>query len=206
LTANVATYFTQYDHPQITTYTPFVFVTNGPNAQIKGVELGTGLQASHFLTLFANASYTDARFVHSALLDPMLAPAITADVVSGNRLANVPEWAFAAGADVKHRLGNATLVGHLDYEYVGDRYSSAQNFVSSKLPSMGLVNARLGVEVNHWSVVGFVTNATNEIRPLAIATTGVQAFVNGSGRLDAPVNQVSINRPRTLGVEITLRY
>jgi iron complex outermembrane recepter protein len=206
LTANVAAYFTQYDHPQITTYTPFVFVTNGPNAEIKGLELGTDFQASHFLTLFANASYTDARFVHSALLDPALAPVIGADVVRGNRLANVPEWAFAAGADVTHRLGNIKLVGHLDYDYVGDRYSSPQNFVSSRLPPMGLVNARLGFETDHWSVVGFVTNATNEIRPLALATTGVQAFVNASGRLDAPVNQVSINRPRTLGVELTRRF
>ncbi len=206
LTANIAAYFTRYDDPQIYTATPFVLISNGPDAHIKGVELETSFRATKFLTLFANASYTDARFIDSALLIPSLAPAISADVTRGNRLVNVPKWAYAAGADVDYPVGNVQLVGHVDYEYVGDRFSTAENFVSTELPSFGLLNARFGVEKDHWSAVGYVSNATNKIEPQAIGATGGLAFVNSSGRLDAPVNSVAVNRPRTIGFEFTYRY
>ena len=206
LTTNLATYFTHYEDPQIYTATPFVLITNGPDANIKGLELETSFHALRSLNLFGNASYTDARYTGSALLIPALAPTITADVQKGNRLVNVPKWAFATGVDVDYPLGNFELIGHLSYEYVGDRFSTAENFVSTDLPSTGIVNARLGVQTSRWSAVGYVANATNRIEPQAIGATGGLAFVNSAGRLDAPVNSVAVNRPRTIGVDFTFRY
>jgi len=205
-TANLAAYFTQYGDPQIYTATPFVLVANGPDAHIKGLELETALRANAVFSLFANASFTDAKYVDSALLIPTLAPAVTADVVDGNRLANVPKWAYSLGINARYPMARAIWVGHLGYQYVGSRNSTAQNFASTELHSLGLLNARLGIETAHWSLVGYIANATNQIEAQSINATGGAAFVDAQGRLDAPVNAVSVNRPRTLGLELTARF
>ena len=205
LTVNGAAYFTRYDTPQIYTATPFVLIANGPDAHIKGMELEANFRANDIVTLYANGSWTQAEFVGSALLIPTLAPAITADVVAGNRLANVPTWAYSVGVNTRYPLGRVKLIGHVGYDYVADRNASAENFVSTELPAIGILNARLGIQADHWSVVGYVANATNAIEPQSINATGGAAFVNNAGQLDAPANAVSVNRPRTIGVEVTYR-
>jgi len=83
----------------------------------------------------------------------------------------------------------------VDYQYIGDRFTTAENIAASKLPSFNLVNLRAGLSNDTWSLVAFASNLTNEVE--------VQA-----ANVAPPFGVIEqfVNRPRTIGVELTLNY
>ncbi|TIE04008.1 TonB-dependent receptor, partial [Legionella pneumophila] len=90
-------------------------------------------------------------------------------------------------------------------QYVGSRYSVSQNYPSSRMGALGLVNLRLGIDLGGLTIAGFVDNLTNDIEYQAIqGNLGTPILVNGA--LDFRPTSVAVNRPRTAGVDMTIRF
>lgn len=204
LTVNLASFHTHFDDPQIVTSNPFVLTVNGPDIEIWGIELQSSWRVRRGLNVYLNGTWQDARFLHDAVLaNPAVLAAlgVSADLKKGARPVNTPEWAVTAGLDFRQPIApDVSITGLLAYQYVGDRYSTSQNFPSSRLGSQNIVNARLGIQFPNWSITGFVDNLTNDIEYQSIqGNAGTPVLVNG--RLDFVPTSVSVNRPRTIGLE-----
>lgn len=209
LTFNIAAYYTDYSDPQVIVASPFILTDNGPDQRVIGVEVESAYKINDVISIYANGAYQDAEFTEDALLNQNLAGTlgILFDVLDGNKANNVPEFTFSAGADVVRPLtSNIDLIGNLTYQHMDSRFTTIENFVSSKIPAQDFVNLRIGLEGNTWSVVSYVTNLTNELEFQQINGIGSFAFIDANGALDFATTNAFVNRPRTFGIEFNLKY
>ncbi|MFT3721975.1 MAG: TonB-dependent receptor [Hyphomonadaceae bacterium] len=209
---NVALFHTRYKDPQILTSNPFVLTLNGPDETITGLEIDTSWKLNDTFEVYANGTYQDASFDDGALLvNPAVLTSIgyaaTEDLRAGAKPVNSPELSYALGASFEAPISGSdwTLTGDLAYQYIDPRYSTAQNFPSSKLGAQNFVNVRLGLRASAWEIVGFVTNATNEIEYQSIQGNAGTPILVANGELDFRPNAVAVNRPRTIGIQLTVR-
>ena len=207
LTTNLAIYHTKYEDPALMIATPLVLSINGPDIDITGFEFEAYWLANEVVSLYAGIGYQDAEFADSALLIPQAAAlGFAADLAEGNAPANAPEWSMSLGADFRTPLPNNSLAltGHIGYQYVDSSFSTPQNFPSTKLDSQSFLNVRIGVESDRWSLVAYAANLTDEVRYQHIEYTA-GPFIDADGDLDNVVIAGSVNRPRTIGAEFTIR-
>lgn len=209
LTVNVSAFHTDFKDPQILTANPFVLTLNGPDLGIFGVELQSNWRAARGVNLYVSGTWQDASFKHGATLaNPATLAALgfTQDLQKGNRPVNTPEWAAAAGLDLRQPIGGGLFItGNASYQYVGSRFALSQNYPSSRMGQQSFVNLRIGLETDHWSLTGFVDNLTNTIEYQSIqGNTGTPILVGGN--LDFRPTSVSINRPRTIGVQLGMHF
>lgn len=209
LTVNVGAFYSEYKDTQIRSNVPAAAAFNGPDQRIFGLEVESVYRAADYFTTFLNLSLLDAEFTGDfATIDLSGIAGFDADVVEGNEPINTPTLSFSAGYDVSYPLSSngLNLVSNGTFQYVGERYSSFQNFQSSELPSLELLSLRLGLENERFSLTAFVNNVFNNIEETNISTSAINAFVDVDGSLNAPQTAVSVNRPRTFGIELTVRY
>jgi signal transduction protein with GAF and PtsI domain len=81
-----------------------------------------------------------------------------------------------------------------------------QNFPSTQVDTLEYLNLRVGVENDVWALYFVASNLLNDIEAVSIGANPLQQFINAGGALDAPLISTNVNRPRTLGVNLTLRY
>lgn len=212
INANLSAYYTDFKDPQILTSNPLVLTVNGPDQKIIGAELETQWGVNEFLDLYGNLSYQHVEFTDGALLtNPAALAAIgfggTEDLMEGSHAVNSPKWSASLGADFYYPLNERfQIVGNVAYQYIGSRFSTVQNYPASELKAQNFVNLRFGLVFDNISLVGFASNATNEIEYQSIqGNTGTPILAAGGG-LDFIPTAVAINRPRTIGAELTLRY
>jgi len=98
------------------------------------------------------------------------------------------------------------FTGHVSYNYVGSRFSTVTNFPSSRMSSLGILNLRLGVEADSWSVVAFADNLANEVEFTSIDGNLGLPLVDANGDLDFFADTFAVNRPRTIGLEANFRF
>ncbi|MCZ0945053.1 MAG: TonB-dependent receptor [Gammaproteobacteria bacterium] len=204
---NAAVYKTTYKDPQVQTSVPFVLAINGPDVDIVGLELETIWNVNSYLSAYANLGYQDAEFDGNILLIPAAAAlGFPYDLVKGNTPANAPKWSLSAGVDLNVPVNDSglNLVGYLGYQFVDSSFSTPQNFPSTELDDQSYAHLRLGVESKKWLLVAYASNLTNELAYQHIEYTAAP-FVNAQGKLDNAVIGGSVNRPRTIGLEFTLR-
>jgi iron complex outermembrane receptor protein len=71
-------------------------------------------------------------------------------------------------------------------------------YTRNTLPSYDLVDTRLGIESDHWSVLLFVDNLSDK-----------KALLSDTGALSANVsilNRVATNQPRTIGADLNYKF
>lgn len=209
LTFNLSAFHTDFRDPQILTANPFVLTVNGPDLSILGVELQSSWRAARGINFYVSGTWQDASFQSGATLaNPatLASLGVTQDLQKGNRPVNTPEWAAAAGLDVRQPIGDDLFVtGNFAYQYIGSRFSLSQNYPSSRMGEQNFVNLRIGLETDHWSLTGFVDNLTNTIEYQAIqGNTGTPILVGG--KLDFRPTSASVNRPRTIGIQFGTRF
>jgi iron complex outermembrane recepter protein len=166
----------------------FKFTANAGKATVYGAELEVAVVLMPGLVLSQNGGYTHA--TNSTTL-----PA--AGVVSGQRLLDVPEVTANTALSFKQPLVNdMNFVTRLTNSYV----SGIQDitFTRNSLPAYDLVNFRLGVETGRWSAALFADNLTNKM-----------ALLSDTGALSANIsilNRVATNQPRTIGVDLNIKF
>ena len=208
-TANISGFYSTFDDPQVEATTPFVLVQNGPELRIIGAELETAWRINDHVDAFFNGAFQDSSFQGDALLSPAsLAVGFPFDLREGNRAANSPRWSYSGGANLNYPIGNGplSLTGHVSYNYTASRFSSVVNFPSSRMAPLGIANLRLGIDSDNWSLMGYVSNLTNDVEFTSIAGAVAVATVTPSGELDFAASDVAVNRPRTIGAEFTVRF
>lgn len=80
----------------------------------------------------------------------------------GNDAPYVPRSTLNLGAQYRRPItGQLGLFGRIDYERRGEQFWDPEN--STARSAIDLVNLRLGVEADRWSLIGAVDNATNTV-------------------------------------------
>ncbi|HEY6484538.1 MAG TPA: TonB-dependent receptor [Steroidobacteraceae bacterium] len=166
----------------------YKFTTNAGKATVYGAELEIAIVPVEGLVFSQNVGYTHA--VNSTTV-PL------ANVTAGQRLLDVPQVTADTNLTYRYPLpGSLNLVTRLNNSYI----DSIQDitFARNTLPAYDIVNARLGVEGERWSVMAFIDNLTNKM-----------ALLSDTGALSANIsilNRVATNQPRTIGADLTYKF
>ncbi|WP_338445455.1 TonB-dependent receptor [Pelagerythrobacter marensis] len=154
-----------------------------------GVEAELAVQATPWLSLFANGAYIDAKVDEDSALTP---------AYSGARFRLQPKWQAAAGFTVDAPVGNGMRVFATPSVTHRSRiYFEMPNSDLLSQDAVTLVNARAGLSFaeNRFEIAAFVRNATNEDYLLDAGNTG--------GAFGIPTFIPA--EPRFYGVELTAR-
>lgn len=208
LTFNIAGFHSDFQNPQIGISNPGALTANGPPLKIYGLEIESSYRANDNVSLFFSGNLTEAEYTEGMSVFAVAgAPADYQDLAKGNRPPNVPKLSFSTGADLTYPLGDKgmDLIGQIAFQYIGERETFPQNFPSGRLGSLSMLDLRLGVETERWSLQAYVNNLLNDLE-LQATTIPTSSATLVNGVLDAPLSSAFVNRPRTVGLNLTVRY
>ena len=208
VTFNIAGFYSDFDTPQIGISNPGALTANGPQLRIYGLEIESLYKVNRNVSLFFSGNYTEAEYTRGMSVFAIGgAPADYQDLAKGNRPPNVPKVSFSTGADFNYPLGvgDIELTGQVAFQYIGERETFPQNFPTGRLGSMEMLNLRLGLETERWSLTAYMNNVFNDLELQAITIPTSAATLVG-GVLDGNRSSAFINRPRTTGLTFTVRY
>jgi iron complex outermembrane recepter protein len=190
LTVNASAFYTKYKNFQAQ-----AVVANGsPNppsllvpadAETKGVELDVVAAPTQYTRLNLNVAYVDAVFTHfknAPCYDPevqtspatlvpagctAVAPGAGVQDASGKPMPNAPKWKYTVGAEQRIPVANgaADVVLGGDFSYRGAAQMLANQNPDAILPSVGILNLNIGVDVlgSKTKVTAFVNNVTDKV-------------------------------------------
>ena len=170
--------------------TGFNGLINSKGTRTKGVELSAVLRPVNGLSITASGSYNDA--VYAA------AVAGTA-IADGTPVDEVAKFTANASADYRTPISEKVT----GFGRIGWQHTSPRRFPSfpAYLPgdTIDTVDARVGVDLKLLTVAAFVDNLTDDRG----ATTYRAVTPLASGANDIVANRL---RPRTIGVEVSVRF
>ena len=121
------------------------------DAKYKGGEIEITARATDHIDLYASYGYTDSTI--TAMADP---------TVVGNKAPLVSKDTINAGVQYHQPVGNGlSLVARVDYQQIGQTWWEPYN-VTSRDP-VDLVDVRLGLEADKWSVTAWSKNLTDKV-------------------------------------------
>lgn len=174
---NGAVFYIDYSNQQLTSVTsqpPFRLTTNIPESDVLGFEIETTLRATEDLNLSAGVGYLDTEI--SEL---------------NRRLDAVPKVTANIAADYIHDMGNGLeIVGRVSWRHQGSFILRSGFF---NIHAIDLLDIRLGLQKDNWSVTGFAKNVLDEQFASDATDFGV-AFVR------------SYSPPSSIGVELGYRF
>ncbi|WP_447752459.1 TonB-dependent receptor [Sphingopyxis fribergensis] len=164
--------------------------TNGGNARVYGLEGSLSLQPVEGLTLAGTLSYSDGQITR---IDPLAA----ASIGVGDPLPNSPKWSGSLALDYRTPVsGEWQAVVGATAKFVGQRHATLRSSILQPdylIPKFAIFDLRAGVESDHVDISLFVRNLTDKRAQLSATTA------NG-------INEVVIQRPRTIGASVTFKY
>lgn len=163
---------------------------NGGRARVYGFEGSASIQPLPRLTLAGTLAYSNAKMTE---VDPLAA----ASAGVGDPLPNDPKWSGSLLADYRVPIASGwTGVLSGTAKFVGERHSALRSSLTNPdyvLPSYALFDLRAGVEHGPYEIDLFVRNVTDKRAQLSAATAD-------------GINEVIVQRPRTFGASLTVRY
>ena len=227
VTFNLAAYWTEIDDYQATVTNGQLgvlrgYLANAGKVRTRGIEIDSAYRPTSRLSLYANGSFTDARYVRfvDAPCPPELSGGTAAAAgqtpsppgtpggispancdISGQRLPGVSKWAFSYGAEYDLPGRIAGVSGNF---YVGYDGSYRSGFSSNPSPSAyteingyALSNFRLGFKSgDRFNIFGWVRNALGQDYDEVLALQ--------SGNSGLIVGQPG--DPRTYGITISKAF
>jgi iron complex outermembrane recepter protein len=197
ITVNGAVYYEDWNGVQqsVVPACGFGYTENAGKAAAYGAELEVAMVLTRGVVLAQNFGYTHATNSTTVTL---------ANVVSGQRLFDVPEVTANTSLSITEPMGNGlSALARITNTYV----DSIQDPVSptaanvqgiNTLPSYDILGARGGVQAEHWTALVFVDNLTNKVAQLS-DTTPLSTYV--------PIlNRVATNQPRTIGLDLSYKF
>jgi len=174
---NAAVFYIDYSNQQLTSVTsqpPFRLTTNIPESDVLGFEMETTLRMTEDLSLSAGVGYLDTEI--SEL---------------NTRLDAVPKVTANVAADYIHALTNDfEVIGRVSWRHQGSFILRSGLF---NIHAIDLLDIRLGLRRDNWSVTGFANNILDE--QFATDTTDFGfAFVR------------SYSPPSSVGVELGYQF
>lgn len=185
----------------------FGFLLNADSADAKGFELESVIELAEDFRLTAALSYVDAQLTADA--PPNRASATRSKSgLDGDSIPDVADWTFNASMEYGRQLPWMDLRGYIytNFNYTGSNASDFNPFlldintlVPTTVPNVEynkqgdyvVVDMRVGVEADDWSVSLFLDNVFDEKGPSHI-------FEDSTFRLNPGLN--FIERPRSFGI------
>ena len=190
LIANGAVYLIKWTDIQLNEQLPtcgFAFQTNGGSATSKGFEFETRASIARGLSVDVGTGYAHARLDQASPGIPFSHP--------GSPIPGVPDWTANAAVTYEHRLTD-NLEGTVTASY---QYSAAFRedlgppSALNRRDSVSNVNLTAEISNGHWKVGLFADNLFNNFAVVGENSMG-------------PFVQWTVNRPRTVGVELGVKY
>ncbi|CAN7374516.1 TonB-dependent receptor [Phenylobacterium sp. LjRoot225] len=143
----------------VVTGTTRTYLANIPKVESKGFEVDFRAEPNRQLSIYASAAYDDASYKSYPNAPCGLENVLkTSCSLTGRPLAGVPLWTAAAGAEFRYPLTfgareTEAYVG-VDDTFRSSLYSNGNESIYSRLPSLNLIDARLGVRAadGRWDV------------------------------------------------------
>ncbi|NIB38266.1 TonB-dependent receptor [Pseudomaricurvus alkylphenolicus] len=166
---------------------PISYAENVGEADAVGVDIGVLYRGVPGLTLQIAANFNSTEYGDDLPL---------ANIADGDTVTQVPEATMSVSAAYQWPLADTGLNGrfYTAYQYTDSRPDYTVGF-STESDSFAVLNARLGVEAEHWSLYLTGENLTDEDGRISLFAQTAIAGV--------PASRM---RPRTLGVEASLRF
>jgi iron complex outermembrane recepter protein len=164
---------------------------NAGNSDISGAELDFALALRSGLRLEIGVAYLDARYTS-------IRPDSGSDLNIDNKFPNVSEFSGTASLSyLRHVGGGHELLTRIDWSYRSDWYNDAQNRQEFYQPSVNLLSASIGLELDNgkWAVIVSGKNLANETYLISAEMTEAIASSYGIFGL-----------PRTWAVNIERRF
>jgi len=182
----------------------FSYTGNSADAEVYGgeaemaVKLVKGQSSRDGLSLSMNAGYAHAQFIGDSP---------STGIVSGDPLLNIPNFTFSGALNYGFLLSNGMLAAaQVNYNYVGSR-SELTLFAGSpvtaepgyqSLPSYDLTDVRISLSKDRWTIAVFANNLFDEHAQLA--------YLNINSFNLYSYNRVVTNQPRTIGLDLSVKY
>lgn len=162
--------------------------TSGGDARLYGVEAALNLRPVQGLTLNATFAYAKGNIQRA---DPSAAGALK----QGDELPYNPRTSGSFSAEYRApAFSNWSGYGSASFRYASSRNSTFEsNALLYTMPAYGLFDLHAGLENGRYSVDLFVKNLTNKRAQLA-----TNSFYG--------LGEVTVQRPRTIGLSVTGRY
>jgi iron complex outermembrane recepter protein len=200
LMLNVDAYYERWTSPQVATNIGgFGYSVNGANARILGAEVEMWLKLPAGFSFSGNLGYADSKFLSDSPITGYLkgtaipdSPKITSSVTLHN---------------VQPLTAALQLTSSLSYNYIGERTNAPygetitlnnMNQLLVHLPSYGLMNLRVGVKSDDWTISLFANNLLNKETLL-----DTQPQINLQS---AAFTRYIVNQPRTLGLDLSYKF
>lgn len=206
VTLNVAAYYQRdkdYQGTLVVTGTTKTYLANIPKVEVKGVEVDFRAEPNRQVSVYASAAYNDATYK-----DYSNAPCGLENVLStscsltGRPLAGVPRWSVSAGVEFRQpvTLGaqEAEAYVAVDDSFRSSIYSNTTDSIYTRLPSLNLVDARLGVRAadGRWDAYVWGRNILDN-----------KYFTSrGPGIGNTGAIYAALGDPATYGVTLRARY
>ena len=179
------------------------YLANIPKVRSEGAEFDVQAQPTDNLSFYASGVYDDGTYVSYANAPCGLEKATSTNCdLSGRPLSGVSRWAASAGGEYSHPIavGARELEAYagVDYTYRSSLYSAATDSIYSLLPSLSLVNARLGLRAGdgRWDAYVWGKNILD-----AKYFTSIGPGIGNTGSLYGQVGD-----PATYGVTLRAHY
>ena len=196
LNFSIAGFFTQIFDQHILVDIPgeggfFPVLDNAGESEIYGVEVEFAYQPTPAWYFSFGGGYLDATFEELVTG--------TTDL-SGNRVPNAPEFNFNGIVRYETALANGVVSAQVDWHWSDDNYLGVFEEPEIKIPSYGIVNARLGYRFlqDQVEVAVFVRNLLDENEYYEFAFNPNNALFGG--------NVFSPGKPRWFGGTITYQF
>jgi len=167
----------------------FQVTQNAGEAESTGFELELNAAPIDGLNLTLGVGYTDAE-----ITDTGGTPGINV----GDKIQGVPDWTYTGSAQYMFEVSNSwDMMLRADANHYGES-SSSNNGEPRARDAWSAVNLRVGMFNDTYEVIFFIDNATDErvnladSRSIAAETPGRQRIV--------------VNRPRTMGIDVRMRF
>ncbi|MEM7568200.1 MAG: TonB-dependent receptor, partial [Pseudomonadota bacterium] len=218
LTGSLAIYHIGWDGIQLAgaTQNGIVGITeNGGTAVSKGLELQFTFRATDNWTINGNYAYNDAELTQTVpnLLDvrqpgfPGGNNSVDVDALDGSRLPGSTRNSFLLGTTYEYPLdGDASIIANWTTTYTGNVLTRPGALAGGEvLPSYMLHQASVTYQTENWEVRLYGTNLFDKY-----AITSVSNDLSRQGLINDGVYlrryAQSVNNPRNLGIEATIRF
>jgi outer membrane receptor protein involved in Fe transport len=177
-------------------------VANVGDAEQTGVEFDLLAVPSEGLDLGLSVAWVDAKTSEDFVVSEV--------VPKGTKLPNVPEWKLSSFAQYTwpvNMAGGSDLYGRLQWTWQDDSRNQLENYVAEERvsargtfiqPSYSILDFKLGMATDNWTLEAFVSNLTDE---RAVLYNDDLYFDPFWGR-----RRITVNRPREYGVRFSYSW
>ncbi len=156
---NAALFYIDYTDQQFFLFDPFgsQALINAAESEILGGELEATMRPSPGLLFALAYGFTDSEIENIEQVPGLTVPI---DEILGNSVPNAPVYTWNVTAQYTHPVGSVEWFGRLDFERRGTTYFTIDN--ENFQEPYNIVDYRLGVSGDKWTVTAFVDNLFNE--------------------------------------------